>query len=63
MWKNAETVEFGVLYPAVKGGELDRVLPCSDEVEAIEARDSFLARNITCHVISRKISSWRIVQE
>lgn len=57
---NPATTEHAVAYPPTVGDDLTRIVPCGDEQEANECRDSFLARGIEAIVIKREISPWTV---
>lgn len=61
-WKNPEKVEYGVLYPHLRDGELNRVLPTGDKEEAIGAVASFQARGIESRLVKRTITPWEVIE-
>lgn len=57
-FNNPEAVEYGLLVPPVKGGELNRVIPMGSHKEAVEAKRSFEAREIESRIVKRTITPW-----
>lgn len=57
-FNNPEVVEYALLVPRIRGGELDRITPVESHKEAIEAKRSFEARGIETRIVKRTITPW-----
>lgn len=56
--RNDGAVEWAILYPTLKGGELDRVLPVHDYGEAEREKNAWAERGIYSIIVNRTISAW-----
>lgn len=58
MENNKSKVEWGVAYPNIVGGEIDRFLPMPDKVYAEMQVNNWKKVGVDSYVVSRVISKW-----